>query len=365
MTRVYLVGGAVRDKYLGLPIKERDWVVVGSSPDQLLAQGYHQVGNDFPVFLHPDTKEEYALARTERKTAPGYKGFVFNTDATVTLEEDLLRRDLTINAMAEDEHGKLIDPYHGLTDLQQKVLRHVSPAFIEDPVRILRVARFHARFTHLGFSIAPETIELMRNMSNQGEVNALVPERVWQEWSRALGETTPTAFLALLKSIDAVSIVFPEIANAYEAVQSQLQQATHNTTNSLYRFAAALSCLTPDQITQLAARCMIPHQWRDLAIAVATKKSELEHVKTANDFYLILKGLDAFRRPQQLHDFIAVLKTLHFAEEKLTLLEKAYRAAQAVKAEPFIQQGFTQRALHDAIVQEQCRQISRQCGLAK
>lgn len=186
--KVYLVGGAVRDQLLSLPVKERDWVVVGSNPDELLARGFRQVGRDFPVFLHPETSEEYALARTERKSAPGYYGFSCNFSSTVTLEEDLARRDLTINAMARDEQGQLIDPYHGLKDLEAKVLRHVSHAFVEDPVRVLRIARFAARFHHLGFKLADETRSLMYTMVQRGELAHLVAERVWQEWQRSLQE---------------------------------------------------------------------------------------------------------------------------------------------------------------------------------
>jgi tRNA nucleotidyltransferase (CCA-adding enzyme) len=179
--RTYLVGGAVRDRLLGRAVSERDFVVVGATPDDLLSRGFQQVGKDFPVFLHPQTKDEYALARTERKTAPGYHGFAVHADPEITLEEDLQRRDLTINALAEDPSGVLIDPYGGLADLQARVLRHVSPAFAEDPVRILRLARFAARFDDLGFRVAPETMDLMRGMVAAGEVDALVPERVWQE----------------------------------------------------------------------------------------------------------------------------------------------------------------------------------------
>lgn len=184
----YLVGGAVRDQLLGLSVRERDWVVTGATPEQMLASGYTPVGKDFPVFLHPDTHEEYALARTERKTAAGYHGFVFHTDTTVTLEQDLYRRDLTINAIAQNQQGQLFDPYNGQQDVQKKILRHVSPAFAEDPVRILRLARFAARFYHLGFRIADETLALMQSMVAQGEVSALTTERVWRECERALSE---------------------------------------------------------------------------------------------------------------------------------------------------------------------------------
>ena len=192
--KIYLVGGAVRDELLQQPVQEWDWVVVGASAEQLLAQGYKAVGKDFPVFIHPKTGDEYALARTECKTAPGYKGFEFDASSSVSLEDDLRRRDLTINAMARDDEGNIIDPYGGCVDLAAGILRHVSPAFIEDPVRVLRIARFAARFAHLGFTVAEETLELMRQMASSGELDHLVPERVWQEFEKVLSERHPSSF---------------------------------------------------------------------------------------------------------------------------------------------------------------------------
>jgi len=209
--KCYLVGGAVRDALLGRAAGDHDHVVVGSTPEKMRALGYLPVGKDFPVFLHPQTKEEYALARSERKTAAGYHGFLFHADADVTLEQDLIRRDFTVNAIAQDENGSLIDPFNGQLDIKNKILRHVSPAFAEDPVRILRAARFMARFAELGFSIAPETLELMRSMVGSGEVDALVSERVWQELKRALEETRPSAFIQTLRDCGALKILFPEI----------------------------------------------------------------------------------------------------------------------------------------------------------
>lgn len=209
--KVYLVGGAVRDRLLGRPVAERDYVVVGATPRDMLALGYRQVGKDFPVFLHPETKAEYALARTERKLAPGYHGFAVHADPTVTLEEDLQRRDLTVNALAEGEDGEIIDYHGGRADLERRVLRHVSDAFVEDPVRILRVARFAARFATLGFVVADETMALMRRMVASGEVDALVPERVFQELSRSLGEPTPSRFFEVLRGCGALERLFPEV----------------------------------------------------------------------------------------------------------------------------------------------------------
>ena len=213
--KVYLVGGAVRDQLLGYPVKERDWVVVGASPKQLIKQGYQQVGRDFPVFLHPKTREEHALARTERKMAPGYHGFSCDFNPHVTLNDDLVRRDLTINAIAMDAEGQLIDPHHGQDDLRAKVLRHVSPAFAEDPVRVLRVARFAARYHHLGFKLADETRALMYNMVRAGELEHLVAERAWQEWQRSLQEKNPEQFIHTLRACGALRVVLPELDSLF------------------------------------------------------------------------------------------------------------------------------------------------------
>src|SRR5690242_10096638 len=217
--KTYLVGGAVRDRLLGLPVLERDWVVVGTTPAELAALGYRSVGKDFPVFLHPDTKEEHALARTERKTGKGYHGFEFHAEPGVTLEDDLKRRDLTLNAIAEDPDGKLIDPYGGARDIEARLLRHVSPAFAEDPVRVLRAARFAARFAPLGFKVAPETLALMRAMTENGEVDALVPERVWQETLKALGCERPSVYFQVLRDCGAPAKVFPEVDRLFGVPQ--------------------------------------------------------------------------------------------------------------------------------------------------
>ncbi|MDU3996771.1 MAG: multifunctional CCA addition/repair protein [Escherichia coli] len=209
--KIYLVGGAVRDALLGLPVKDRDWVVVGSTPQEMLDAGYQQVGRDFPVFLHPQTHEEYALARTERKSGSGYTGFTCYAAPDVTLEDDLKRRDLTINALAQDDNGEIIDPYNGLGDLQNRLLRHVSPAFGEDPLRVLRVARFAARYAHLGFRIADETLALMREMTHAGELEHLTPERVWKETESALTTRNPQVFFQVLRDCGALRVLFPEI----------------------------------------------------------------------------------------------------------------------------------------------------------
>ena len=212
---VYLVGGAVRDQLLNLPVKDRDWVIVGATPQTLIDLGYQQVGKDFPVFLHPQSKEEYALARTERKSGQGYTGFICDFSAEITLEQDLIRRDLTINAMAQDLQGNLYDPYHGADDLRQRILRHVSPAFVEDPLRVLRVARFAARYHHLGFTIAPETLQLMQTLTQQGELQHLTAERVWAETEKALNEKNPEIYFETLRQVGALAVLFPELDALY------------------------------------------------------------------------------------------------------------------------------------------------------
>lgn len=218
--QVYRVGGAIRDQLLGLSVKDTDWVVTGSSPEQMVALGYRPIGKDFPVFLHPGTQQEYALARTERKVSRGYAGFQFNTAPEITIEQDLARRDLTINAIAEDEQGQLIDPFNGQQDLQNRQLRHVSDAFVEDPVRVLRIARFAARFAHLGFAIAEETRALIRHIGESGELDALVAERVWSEMSRALCEPDPQVFFTSLRDCGVLKILFPEIHNLFGVAQT-------------------------------------------------------------------------------------------------------------------------------------------------
>lgn len=335
-----MVGGAVRDTLLGIEPKERDWVVVGATPEQLKAQGYKQVGKDFPVFLHPKTHEEYALARTERKTAPGYHGFSMHAAPDVTLEEDLLRRDLTINAIAQTASGQLIDPFNGQQDLADKLLRHVSPAFSEDPVRILRVARFAARFAHLGFTIAPETNELMRDMVNAGEVDALVAERVWTETERALGEKNPARFFEVLRDCGALEKLFPEIEHLFGVPQPEkhhpeidtglhtlmvLTQAARLSPDTRVRFAALVHDLgkgtTPkDQwpkhiaheergvplVEDLCQRLRVPKSYRELAVAVT--RYHLHYHRAAElkpaTLLKLFGALDAFRRPERFELFI-------------------------------------------------------------
>src|SRR3990170_1562528 len=251
--KVYLVGGAVRDELLDRPVRERDWVVVGATPEAMLDAGYRQVGRDFPVFLHPETREEYALARTERKTAPGYHGFELRFSPDVTLEDDLLRRDLTINAIARAPDGSLIDPCGGMRDLKAHTLRHVSDAFNEDPVRVLRVARFLARFQPLGFSVAPETLTRMHAMVASGEVDALVPERVWQEADRALAEPAPEAWLRLLHDCGALARIIPELDALYGVPQPEKWHPEVDTGLHMELVLQAAAGLTPEPRVRFAA----------------------------------------------------------------------------------------------------------------
>jgi tRNA nucleotidyltransferase (CCA-adding enzyme) len=333
--QVYLVGGAVRDELLGVPVKERDWVVVGGTREELLRLKYREVGRDFPVFLHPDSHEEYALARRERKVAPGYRGFSVEFGPEVTLEEDLARRDLTINAMARSADGTLLDPYGGKRDIESRTLRHVSAAFVEDPVRVLRVARFAARFAPLGFRVAEDTLSLMRSMVSRGEVDALVAERVWQESEKALREPAASAFFEVLRECSALPRVYPEIDALFGVPQPAewhpeidsgvhtlmvLDQAARLTADPTIRFAALVHDLgkgtTPPAewpahrgheersaalIEALAQRLRIPGEYRELAVIVAR-----EHGMVHRAFELrsktvleILERADAFRRPER------------------------------------------------------------------
>jgi len=338
--KVYLVGGAVRDELLDRPVRERDWVVVGATPEAMLDAGYRQVGRDFPVFLHPETREEYALARTERKTAPGYHGFELRFSPDVTLEDDLLRRDLTINAIARAPDGSLIDPCGGMRDLKAHTLRHVSDAFNEDPVRVLRVARFLARFQPLGFSVAPETLTRMHAMVASGEVDALVPERVWQEADRALAEPAPEAWLRLLHDCGALARIIPELDALYGVPQPQkwhpeidtglhmelvLQAAADLTPEPRIRFAALLHDLgkgrTPRSqwpthrgheergvtlIREVAERLRVPTDYRELA-ELASRWHGLAHRALElrpRTLLELLEACDAMRRPERFRELL-------------------------------------------------------------
>jgi len=395
--KVYEVGGAVRDALLGLPVKERDWVVVGASADELIAEGYRRVGKDFPVFLHPQTGEEYALARTERKTAPGYTGFAFDTATTVTLEQDLERRDLTINAIARDTDGTLIDPWQGRADLDARVLRHVSPAFREDPLRVLRVARFAARFHGLGFTVAATTLELMREIVASGELAALRPERIWQETAKALGTDRPEVFFAVLRACGALQKIFPEVDALFGVPQvaewhpevdtgthtlMALQMAARLSPSEAVRFAVLTHDLgkaaTPHELwpkhhgheqqsetllRTLCGRLPVPNRCRDLAIHVARHHGVVHRAAELRPQTVLrlITDVDGIRQPERFEEFLLACEA--DARGRLGLEERPYpqaerlrtalRAARAVdarrvQAERQVEGEALGRALHDA-----------------
>jgi tRNA nucleotidyltransferase (CCA-adding enzyme) len=375
--KTYLVGGAVRDRLLGLPVLERDWVVVGATPAELGALGYRSVGKDFPVFLHPDTKEEHALARTERKTAKGYHGFEFHTEPGVTLEDDLKRRDLTINAIAEDTDARLVDPYGGVKDIEARVLRHVSPAFSEDPVRVLRAARFAARFAPLGFTVAPETLALMHDMAESGEVDALVPERVWQETLKALDCERPSVYFEVLRECGALKKVFPELERLWGVPQPAkwhpeidtgvhvmmvLDQAARLSKEPTVRYAALTHDLgkgtTPTDILPhhygheersvklveaLCERLRTPKEFRELAVIVAKQHGLVHKAEEIRSDTLLklLESVDAFRRPERFELFLLSCEADHRGRTGLEdtpfpqgdYLRRAFDAARKVTTE--------------------------------
>ncbi|WP_180171263.1 multifunctional CCA addition/repair protein [Acinetobacter sp. YH12023] len=362
--QVYLVGGAVRDHLLGHPYHEKDYVVVGATPEQLLAQGYQPVGKDFPVFLHPETKDEYALARTERKSGHGYHGFEFYTDVNVTLEQDLIRRDLTINAIAMDDAGQIYDPYHGQQDLERRILRHVSDAFVEDPLRVLRIARFAARYKALGFKVADETLTLMQELAQSGELEALTPERVWKETSRALMEDHADEYFEVLRACGALKVLFPEIDALYGIPQRpeyhpeidcgihtmmSLQQACRANYSLDVRFAVLVhdlgKALTPvdelprhimheergvKPVTDVCDRMRVPTNTKQLAISVCK-----EHLKCHQALSLkpgtlwrLLQRLDVLRRPERVEAFVQACEC--DSRGRLGLEDRAYPQAQYV-----------------------------------
>jgi tRNA nucleotidyltransferase (CCA-adding enzyme) len=368
--KTFVVGGAVRDRLLGLPVQDRDHVVIGATPEQMLAKGFRPVGKDFPVFLHPRTSEEYALARTERKTAPGYKGFLFHAAPDVTLEEDLVRRDLTINAIAETEDGTLIDPFGGQRDLAARVFRHVSNAFAEDPVRILRLARFAARFAD--FTVAPETEALMQSMVAAGEVDALVPERVWQELSRGLMEQKPSRMFEVLRRCGALARLLPELDSLWGVPQAQATQQAHGSVGMHamraldmaarlgrplpVRFAVLMldlgrGALTPSDGARdhadaarsvaladgICHRLKIPNDCRDLALMAAREQDTVAHALELrpNTMVRLLERCDAFRKPQRFIDMLHVV-------------ECGQRARAGSEDQPFPGQARLEAALHAA-----------------
>lgn len=391
--KIFLVGGAVRDELLGLEVRERDWVVVGSTPEEMVAQGFRPVGKDFPVFLHPETNEEYALARTERKSGRGYKGFIVHADPNVTLEQDLARRDLTINAIARDEDGQLIDPFCGRSDIEMRCLRHVSPAFTEDPVRILRAARFAARFQHLGFHVTNETLLLMQTMVSAGEANELVAERVWQETESALGTRNPETYFSVLQECGALKVIFPELARLFGVPQPAdshpeidtgvhtlmvLKQAAALSESSAVRFAALTHDLgkgiTPPEhwpshrgheelsvalVLTLCSRLRVPNDHRDLAVHVARFHGLCHRALELRPRTLlkVLEGVDAFRRPQRFEEFLlaceadargrAGLENRDYPQA--ALMRSAFAAASAVEPVALGIDGLSGEAIRDKI----------------
>ncbi|PAS40365.1 multifunctional CCA tRNA nucleotidyl transferase/2'3'-cyclic phosphodiesterase/2'nucleotidase/phosphatase [Vibrio cholerae] len=391
--QIYLVGGAVRDQLLQLPVYDRDWVVVGSSPQAMLAAGFQSVGKDFPVFLHPNSKEEHALARTERKTGVGYTGFACHYAPDVTLEDDLLRRDLTINAMAQDGSGQLIDPYGGQRDLAAKVLRHVSPAFVEDPLRVLRVARFAAKLHHLGFIVAEETMQLMAKIAQSGELQHLTAERVWQEWHKSLSTHHPEVFLQVLRDCDALAVVLPEIDRLFGVPQPEkwhpeidtgihtlmvAKQAAQLSDSLLVRFAAQVHDLgkgvTPPSewpshklhchtglniIESLCERIRVPNEFRDLALAVCAQHSNIhraDELKPATKLK-VLGLLDVWRKPERLEQVLLCCEADHrgrlglesepYPQREIFL--RAYQAALGVAVQAVIADGFQGKQIKEEL----------------
>ncbi|WP_025131256.1 multifunctional CCA addition/repair protein [Pseudomonas sp. PH1b] len=399
--RIYKVGGAVRDRLLGKPVTDIDWVVVGASAEEMIAKGFRPVGADFPVFLHPSSGEEYALARTERKSGRGYGGFTFHASPEVTLEEDLIRRDLTINAMAEDDQGVITDPYNGQKDLDARLLRHVSPAFAEDPLRVLRVARFAARYAGLGFSVAPETLALMRQLSESGELQALTAERSWKEISRALMEDQPQVFIQVLRDCGALAVLMPELDALFGVPQpavhhpevdtgvhtlSVLQQAALHRQPLAVRWACLLhdlgKGLTPkdewprhighehtglEPIKAVNDRFKVPRECQELALLVGQyhthghKALELK----ATTLLELLQSFDVFRRPQRFEEFIAACEM--DARGRLGLESRPYpqadylrgaaTVARSVAVQPLLEQGFKGPQLGEALRLERLKAV--------
>lgn len=382
--QTYLVGGAVRDTLLGLAVTDKDWVVVGTTPEAMLAAGFEQIGSDFPVFLHPKTKQEHALARTERKSGHGYTGFVCYSAPDVTLEQDLLRRDLTINAIAQASNGDLIDPYHGQQDITNKALRHVSPAFTEDPLRVLRVARFAARFAHLGFTVAPDTMALMQEMVVSGELASLTPERVWKEWEKSLSSDDPQMFLTVLRQCGALAIVMPEIDALFGVPQPEkwhpeidcgihtllvAKKAAELSTDKTIRFAAQVhdlgKALSPkddlphhkmhcrDGIKPIKALCQrlrVPNEYRDLALLVCEQHTKIHHAEEmrADTFIKIFDQIDAWRKPERVAQLATCCRAdargrTHFEQTpypQADIFQAVFAIAQQVDVKAIVAAGF-------------------------
>lgn len=402
--KIYLVGGAVRDKLLGLTPTERDWVVVGSSPQEMLAMGFKQVGKDFPVFLHPDTKEEYALARMERSTGRRYQDFKFNFDSKVTLEEDLIRRDLTINAIAEDEAGNLIDPCHGVQDLRDGKLRAVSSAFAEDPVRVLRLAKFAARF--LNFHVTQDTQKLLQEMVTAGELDYLVPERIWQETKNALKSDYPHRFVEVLRACGALKVVFPELDRLFGVPQPLkhhpekdvgvhtlmvLQQAVRLSPKGTIRFAALVHDLgkgttkkemlpkhhghearSVNLVKKLCARLKVPKKYTQLAVLVAQYHGHFHRVADElrpDTIIKVLQALDAFRREERFEDFLLACEADQRGrpgyEDKIfpqaDFFRKVYAKASEVEVKDVIASGFSGSVIKQELSKRRASAIKQMC----
>ena len=359
--QIYLVGGAVRDKYLNIPIKEKDWCVVGSSSNDLIEMGFKAVGKDFPVFLHPETKEEYALARIEKKIGPGYHGFSFLTSKEVSLQDDLKRRDLTINAMAIDNEGNLIDPHHGLNDLENKILRHVSNSFREDPVRVLRVAKFSARFHKKGFVIHPETLKMMKSMSKQGEIQNLVGDRVWKETEEALSASDPHIFFRALQDCDALRIIFPELygldsssksnsTNIQEKYTFEILEHSSNKTNnpainfsilvfdilkSRHKSSNAMQKAHKTLARELKNRLPIPSNFIDVSSLLIQFTELIENTVSLSpdSILMFLENADAFRRKKRFEEFLdahRIISKKNKCSSSIILIKNIIEACDAI-----------------------------------
>lgn len=357
--KTYLVGGAVRDKLLGYPYHERDWVVVGARAEELEALGYQPVGKDFPVFLHPQTKEEYALARTEKKTGPGYTGFDCFAQPNVSLEEDLQRRDLTINAIAEDSDGQIIDPYGGQQDLHNKVLRHVSAAFTEDPVRVLRVARFHARYAHLGFSVAEETLNLMSEISRSGELQFLPAERVWKELERALTELSPQVFFSTLQQAGALAILIPEFCDLSQAILDTLATAAKKKCSSQICFALLFATLDDTTTNRICQSLRAPKDYCQLALLVSRFASQYRNADTsAEQLLTLLQQLDAFRRPERFNQYLQCCALLFASTDYQQQLQRALRSCNDIDAGTIAASGLQGKAIANQLYQQRLKAIN-------
>ncbi len=391
--QIYLVGGAVRDQLLNIPVYDKDWVVVGSSPEEMLNKGFTAVGKDFPVFLHPKTKQEHALARTERKSGSGYTGFDCHYAPDVTLEEDLIRRDLTINAMAQDDQGNIIDPYGGQRDLNDRILRHVSEAFIEDPLRVLRIARFAAKLHHLGFAIAAETMVLMTQIAQSGELKHLTAERVWQEWHKSLSTQNPEVFLSVLRDCGALKVVLPELDCLFGVPQPEkwhpeidtgihilmvAKQAAQLSLSLPVRFASQVHDLgkgiTPESewpshkmhchtgvkiIKKLCERVRVPNEFKELALLVCEQHSNVHRAAELKPStkLKILNKLDVWRKPERLEEVLLCCQADHAGRlgyednpyPQKAIFESAYQAALNIEVKDIIADGFQGKAIRDEL----------------